>query len=308
VGATRILVTVTRNGRQLTVYENVVGQPAKRKSVGSQTNFHRDGDGKVVFGKAPADVQAKRDAEKKAEQVANAKNAMILPAPLKSGQKIQVLDLSKDSFSFKTLHTFFPKILTERDIDAPRGRGMPTQSFEKLEVLSVGNYFISLAESLDDLDRIDSDVFTVSPNIKELFSQHYAKGFGFVVCSFDPEKSMQAHAIGYVHDVLDNGRLFVPTRHQHTVDVKPTEHFDHEIYSINTTADGGAGPSVEEVEKQNAALQKHEFKPYKATADAIGKALKSEVLTSLYPAVILSFRQRIIQGNHANDDFVFTAA
>jgi len=34
VGATRILVSPTRNGRQVTVYENVVGQEDKVRSYG----------------------------------------------------------------------------------------------------------------------------------------------------------------------------------------------------------------------------------------------------------------------------------
>jgi len=37
---------------------------------------------------------------------------MILPAPLKKGAKIEVLDLSKDSFNFKELSNWFPKIVT----------------------------------------------------------------------------------------------------------------------------------------------------------------------------------------------------
>jgi len=172
----------------------------------------------------------------------------------------------------------------------------------------VGNYFISLAESLDDLDRIDPEVFKVSPNIKDLFSKHYALGFGFVICSFDPNKTMQAHPIGYVHDLMDGGKMFVPTRHQHTEDVKATEKFDHEIYSINTTAEGGAGLSVEEVERKNSGVgEKGEFTKRLSTTDEMTKVLQSDVLTPLYPPV-QSLRQRKVNGLFNNVDFVFVVA
>ena len=89
---------------------------------------------------------------------------------------------------------------------------------------AVGNYFISLAEDTADLERIDPAVFVVrndfcsdllsrismmseclevyqqflqvSDEIKSLFGKYYAEGYGFVVCSFDPNKTMQAHPIG----------------------------------------------------------------------------------------------------------------
>jgi hypothetical protein len=110
VGATRILVSTTKDGsRQLTIYENVVGEPEKKKS--GTPGMYRDADGKVHVGQAPPELVAQREADKKAKQAENAKNAMILPAPLKQGQKIQVLDLSKDSFSFTRLSKWFPKII-----------------------------------------------------------------------------------------------------------------------------------------------------------------------------------------------------
>jgi len=43
--------------------------------------------------------------------------------------------------------------------------------------------------------------------------------------------------LGYVHDVMENGNLFVPTRHQHTKEVLEKEKFDHEIFSVNTLED-----------------------------------------------------------------------
>jgi hypothetical protein len=305
VGATRILVSSTTDGsRQITIYENVVGESEKKHR--GTPGMYRDADGKVHAGNPPPELVAQREAEKKALEAENAKNAMILPAPLKAGEKIQVLDLSKDKFSFTRLSKWFPKL-----VELNQGRGMKYDKSQQtasksahLAVQAVGNYFISLAENLDDLDRIDPEVFKVSPNIKDLFSKHYASGFGFVICSFDPNKKIQAHPIGYVHNLMDGGKLFVPTRHQHSEDVKPKEKFDHEIYSINTTNEGGAGMSVEDVERQNADNLKREFSKNLSKPEEMAKVLESEVLSPLYPP-IQSLRQRKINGLFANEDFVF---
>jgi len=307
VGATRILVTPTRNGRQVTVYENVVGQAKKRPS-GAQ-GMYRDADGKVKVGQPPPELVAQREAEAKAKAADEAKNAMILPAPLNPGQKIEVLDLSKDNFDFKRIHSWFPQEQATRKDNQDRleARSMQKLSKAPLEVHQVGNYFISLADNLNDLDRIDPNVFRVSPLIKEVFSAHYATGYGFVICSFNPNTAMQAHPIAYVHDQLPNGKLFVPTRHQHTEDVKPTEKFDHEIYSINTTSDGGSGKSVEEIERHNDQMAGREFKAAKSQPAAIELAINSDILNPLYPKIV-SFRRAVIKGNHPNNDLIFVGA
>jgi len=305
VGATRILVSTSKDGsRQITVYENVIGKPKKKEGT---KGMYRDADGKVRVGAPPPELVAQREAERKAKEAENAKNAMILPAPLKAGQKIEVLDLSKDKFSFERISKWFPKIANPRAQKFLKKERKSASSQGKLDVLAVGNYFISLAETLDDLDRIDPEVFKVSPNIKDLFSKHYSKGFGFVVCSFDPNKSMKAHPLGYVHDLMDGGKMFVPTRHQHTEEVKDEEDFDHEIYSINTSEEGGAGMSVEDVEKKNAVVFEKPFAPNLSTPEKMTAVLASEVLSPMFP-VIHSLRQRRLKGNFKNDDFVFVAA
>jgi len=129
---------------------------------------------------------------------------MVLPAPLKPGSKITLLDLSKDSFSFKRILDWWPQntdvnivmllssiIRLYSDCLSCRGsepvavlpRSLPTASSPpssrsstlsvafpvllcidelflfSIKVHEVGSYFISLAENLNDLDRIDKNVF-----------------------------------------------------------------------------------------------------------------------------------------------------
>jgi len=134
---------------------------------------------------------------------------------------------------------FFPKAAEEK---RSRSSAVETQSNAKdhLEVHAVGAYLISIAKSVEDLRRIDPSVFKVSDTIDVLFRQHYAEGFGFVICRFDATKGVQGHPIGYVHDPMPNGTLFVPCRHEHGHGTTETENFSHEIYSLNTGKEAGS--------------------------------------------------------------------
>jgi len=202
VHQTKIFVSPTKNGRQVTVYDNMVS-----------------GGGRLVV---------------KAANAPQYDNAMILPCPLKSGADVTLLDLSNDSFSFQRLHLFFPQ---EEDKEAKsNSRGM-RQAVESshLEVHVVGGYLVSIAKTVDDLKRVDPKVFQVSDTIDQLFRKVYATGFGFVICCFDPAAGVKGHPIGYVHDLLPDGSLFVPCRHEHGHGTKETEKFSHEIYSLNAT-------------------------------------------------------------------------
>lgn len=48
-----------------------------------------------------------------------------------------------------------------------------------------------------------------------------------------------------MHDLLPDGRLFVPCRHEHGHGTKDKEDFDHEIFSVNTQGEA-AGDTRDE--------------------------------------------------------------
>lgn len=74
-------------------------------------------------------------------------------------------------------------------------------SYSILEVHEVGAYFVSVAETLSDLARIDPTVFQVAPDIEKLFKQHYKEGFAFIVCCFNPsKKDVKTHPVGTTID------------------------------------------------------------------------------------------------------------
>jgi hypothetical protein len=96
------------------------------------------------------------------------------------------------------------------------------------------SYKVSIALSINDLRRIDKNVFSVSPDIdkvcvcvsscsvllfacfnisSQLLSLHYNVGYGFVICVFNA--SMDAHPLAFVCDRNADGTLYIPTRHEH---------------------------------------------------------------------------------------------
>jgi len=279
VSQTRILVAPTKDGRQITVYEHKVGV--------------------IGGGRGRKEDEEKKDKIKKEQEKAKYGNAMILPCPLKAGSKVQLLDLSKDSFSFERVENYFPKE------PVPQSRGVRlhkpvTTDNSKLAVHEVGAYFVSIAENLGDLKRIDPAVFTVSENIEHLFAAHYAAGFGFIVCCFNPDKAIvDGHPIAYVHDVMPDGRFFVPCRHEHGHGTQAMETFDHFIYSLNT-GKGDAGDTRDEI------LAAHPQWLYDKDF-AADTAVTSALMAPLY-APVTALRRRRIQGKFKNDDLIFVAA
>jgi len=92
VRKTRIFVSPTRDGRQLTIYENFV---------------------KVTGGTSPcygynADRCERADVEAAAKLERSRKNAMILPVPLVWGNTIEPVDISKTGFNFDNCMDCFP--------------------------------------------------------------------------------------------------------------------------------------------------------------------------------------------------------
>eukprot|EP01128_Nolandella_sp_AFSM9_P006387 TRINITY_DN3269_c0_g1_i1.p1 TRINITY_DN3269_c0_g1~~TRINITY_DN3269_c0_g1_i1.p1 ORF type:complete len:288 (-),score=23.86 TRINITY_DN3269_c0_g1_i1:160-1023(-) len=270
VRSTRILVSLTSGGRQATVYENAVS----------------------VVGTTRRQSQAAKKAalEKKVKEDRNNANAMILPCPLSPGHDVIPLDFSKDSFSFAQLEKAFPQ---PRRTKARARKGRRDRSGgEKLKVVQVGAYSVSIAKSLLDLTLIDSDVFKVNEAILPALKERYSSGFGFVICAFNAANKIEPHPIGYIHDAPDVNSLFVPTLHIHDGEVHKKESFDHNIYSINT--DNLSGSSPADLSKKygtNAML-------------SMSEGLESKILGQ-YLAEINNIRRMAIRGMQDNVDHTF---
>jgi len=288
VRQTRIFVAPTVSGRQLTVYENYVD------ASGGSTKKEKE---KVA--------NIRKDARKQLENA----NAMILPVPFVVGSAVILLDFSKDAFSFDLLDSCFAKFAP------PVSRGLFGSKGESksLEVHSIGAYNMSVATNLGDLDRIDRSVFSVASNVRQLLGRQYGSGFGFVICAFDGCKKIEPHPIGYVHDRLPSGNLFVPCMHEHGHDTVGSvgegyEMFDHVIYSVctkkNTINGQDAGPSTGETLLQLIPLlDRGGINNADTNIDAV--VAESPLLAFYLPRGEITLRRRLIKGRYANADLVF---
>ncbi len=112
-----------------------------------------------------------------------------------------------------------------------------SRSFEPLPVISHGSYLVSIAETLNDLKRVNPTVFDLPPDILPFFANHYTSDFGYLVCKLKEGKH-NYEPLCYSHSLMSNGKLFVPTLHYHDhgQGAKTDKaDWDHIIYSVGTT-------------------------------------------------------------------------
>ena len=106
-------------------------------------------------------------------------------------------------------------------------------SGNKLEVFKSGSYECSVAPTLADLSRLETATFQgllpdlYLTDLGAMLATHYATGFGFLVCQTAKEGKFEP--IAYVCDLLPDGSVFIPTRHEHG-DGQARADWDHSIY------------------------------------------------------------------------------
>lgn len=282
VRKTRIFVSPTTDGRQLTIYEN---------HVGPSLNEDSNDDSSVSEG-----VQY---------------NAMILPCPVNEDGEITLIDLSgkkNTDFSFDKLSKCFPTLVR---MTKSKGMAKSAAKFvdeeEELEVVDLGAYKVSIAPTARDIRRANKDIFKISKGTRKVLKKEYDEGFSFVICMFDMSKEIDPHPIAYIHDLLPSGNLFVPCKHVHDGKEHSKEKFDHIIYSLNARGTDGHTESVkelthryEEEDKKGKGIfesPKINFVNY-LTKTQIGKYLPLNNGSDLYRLEIV--------GNYDNTDLVYT--
>lgn len=151
-------------------------------------------------------------------------NAMILPVPVGTmgAGTIQLVDLS----SIPDFFDSFIEAFIERSRSMSKGISMDFN--DDLEVQKVGNYDVSVVPSVDDVKRLNRDVFEVSPDTEALLRAEYPVGFAFLVAQL--RNSGEFHPLAYVSPVIV-GKMFIPTKHAHgrgeSTDVA---RWDHHIF------------------------------------------------------------------------------
>ena len=163
-------------------------------------------------------------------------NLMILPFPNPKSLELHTL---KYKALFDDLEKSVFKPPTRSYIPYPM---MATASLSRsftdyLPVVSHGSYLVSVAETLQDLKRVNPTLFDLPPDILPFFATHYTSEFGYLVCKLKEGKH-DYEPLCYSHSLLSNGKLFVPTLHYHDHGngaKTDTADWDHKIYSIGTT-------------------------------------------------------------------------
>lgn len=111
---------------------------------------------------------------------------------------------------------------------------------DTLEIIAHGSYYVSIAPTLEDLLRLDTRVFTLTPELLQFFAKHYNDEFSYICCVLT--KGSEAYEpLCYSHPLHSSDgfkKLFVPTLHYHGHGYGHLEieyaHWDHTIYSVGT--------------------------------------------------------------------------
>lgn len=126
-------------------------------------------------------------------------NAMILPVPIgtEGPGSIELIDLTALPDFFMPLDELFKP--RTRSLSKGVSRGMD----DDLEVHKVGSYDVSIVPSVDDVKRLNRQVFEVSADTEHTLRSSYPVGFAFLVAQL--RESGEFHPLAYTHPIVGGG-------------------------------------------------------------------------------------------------------
>lgn len=227
----------------------------------------------------------------------NSKNAMILPVP--NPQSLKFHNLTKYKYIFSDCDDCF---IDNTFRSAGRGTlGYSPQSRKSLRVFDVGSYNVSVANSLDDLNYINADIFDVDDNCIKLLNTNYADNiFGFIICQLKTGNN-EYHPLGYSHDLAP--KIFIPTKHYHGhLNEKIADDWDHSIYIRNIRpGDYSSNSRTHTWNKMDIKTQKidFDFGPIElfSVININGRHENEDIYLPLQNNVELSYYSSIFSGN-----------
>ncbi|KAJ3177225.1 hypothetical protein HDU85_005936 [Gaertneriomyces sp. JEL0708] len=171
--------------------------------------------------------------------------AMILPMPATSEHGCHMVDV-KSIRVFAPLEDHFKPPVAKGRKSKGKAKGSAQSPRKKLVVRRCGAYRYSVVPTLEDFHRLEDHVFKIQDSIFALLQQHYCTDFSFLVCIIDNSGAKQP--VAYVHPLAD-GKLFIPTRHEHGEAAQPPlkrrkkekADWDHTIYILGTTPPANNG-------------------------------------------------------------------
>lgn len=162
------------------------------------------------------------------------RGAMILPFPARQvlGDETagcEFFDLSNYTHLFHDLKDLcWPAYFTSQSSMTFSNSATP-----QLKVYDVGSYKASIVPHVRDFQRLNQ-LYRISPALIHFMQNQYPQHFSFVVCQLDVNKTY--HPFGYIHDMLPNNQMFIPTMHWHqheSLDTASRVDWDHQIFIMN---------------------------------------------------------------------------
>ena len=160
-------------------------------------------------------------------------NAMILPVP--NPLSVELLNFRHYKDIFEDCQKCFRHYDDTRHLYATRSLACSASDSHRpvLPVYTIGSYQASIVPSLDDFDRLNTNILRVNPEVASLLRKTYDSEFGFLVCQLK-RGNHQYHPFAYTHSIHSNRLLFVPTLHYHLGEKGSSADWDHTIYSPMT--------------------------------------------------------------------------
>lgn len=141
-------------------------------------------------------------------------NAMILPVP--NPHTLVFHNLKEYPTIFEDCQKMIRRnIGRSSDFDS-KCKQTVINSRDTLKVFSVGSYEVSVAMSLDDLKRVDTNVFESTLGCETFLKNEYSDPiFGFIICKLNDNENKTYHPFGYSHNIHED-KIFIPTKHYHS--------------------------------------------------------------------------------------------
>jgi hypothetical protein len=150
------------------------------------------------------------------------------------------------------------------------------------------DYKITIIYDFASINHISKDEFSIDEEVKTLLKEEYGVGFGFLICKFNSIIGMERHPIAYVHDLAGIGKDQLFIPLKHKNEQDKVNEFKHKIFTINADKNQGAGIPCSSKRKE-----------------IIPKLLIPEFKDIIDTNVVLNLRRLVLDGLYENEDRVF---
>jgi hypothetical protein len=139
-------------------------------------------------------------------------NAMIIPVPLP--HTIKFINLGNYNNIFEECEKCFYNPNKLKSFNYSTNTFNTREDSLSLDVFNIENYKVSLAMNLDQLSKVDKNIFELNNNLKQILEMYYYQPYwGFIICKLDIGIKFY-HPFAFSHEIIDN-KIYIPTRNYH---------------------------------------------------------------------------------------------